>query len=202
MGPPGAGKGTQSEKIVAYYNIPHISTGDMFRDAASRKTELGLKAKEYMDKGQLVPDEVTIAIVKDRLSLPDCANGYLLDGFPRTLVQAEALKKLTAEINRPITHAVNLIVDEEKLVDRIASRRVCPQCGASYNVQTRPSKVENVCDSCGHDLIQRDDDSKFVLLLISQRLYHLLTSIAMKAYLQKLMACKILIQFLKILRKR
>lgn len=158
MGPPGAGKGTQSEKIVAYYNIPHISTGDMFRDAASRKTELGLKAKEYMDKGQLVPDEVTIAIVKDRLSLPDCANGYLLDGFPRTLVQAEALKKLTAEINRPITHAVNLIVDEEKLVDRIASRRVCPQCGASYNVQTRPSKVENVCDSCGHDLIQRDDD--------------------------------------------
>lgn len=158
MGPPGAGKGTQSEKIVAYYNIPHISTGDMFRDAASRKTELGLKAKEYMDKGQLVPDEVTIAIVKDRLSLPDCANGYLLDGFPRTLVQAEALKKLTAEINRPITHVVNLIVDEEKLVDRIASRRICPQCGSSYNVQTRPSKVENVCDSCGHDLIQRDDD--------------------------------------------
>lgn len=94
MGPPGAGKGTQSEKIVAYYNIPHISTGDMFRDAASRKTELGLKAKEYMDNGQLVPDEVTIANVKDRLSLPDCANGYLLDGFPRTLVQAEALKNL------------------------------------------------------------------------------------------------------------
>lgn len=158
MGPPGAGKGTQSEKIVAHYHIPHISTGDMFREAAANKSPVGLEAKSYMDKGQLVPDEVTIAIVKERLAQPDCQDGYLLDGFPRTLVQAVALKRLTAEIGRPITHAINLAVDEEKLVERIASRRVCPKCGASYNMQTRPSKKENICDSCGNDLILRDDD--------------------------------------------
>ena len=134
MGPPGAGKGTQSELIVKKYGIPHISTGDMFREAAASGTEVGKKAAEYMNAGKLVPDEVTIAIVKERLSKPDCANGYLLDGFPRTLVQADALKTLTNEISRPLTNVINLIADEDELINRIASRRVCPNtsCGASY----------------------------------------------------------------------
>lgn len=161
MGPPGAGKGTQSELIVKKYGIPHISTGDMFREAAASGTEVGKKAAEYMNAGKLVPDEVTIAIVKERLSKPDCANGYLLDGFPRTLVQADALKTLTNEISRPLTHVINLIADEDELINRIASRRVCPNtcCGASYNLVSKAPKVDGKCDLCGHDLILRDDDT-------------------------------------------
>lgn len=161
MGPPGAGKGTQSELIVKKYGIPHISTGDMFREAAASGTEVGKKAAEYMNAGKLVPDEVTIAIVKERLSKPDCANGYLLDGFPRTLVQAGALKTLTNEISRPLTHVINLIADEDELINRIASRRVCPNtsCGASYNLVSKAPKVDGKCDLCGHDLILRDDDT-------------------------------------------
>lgn len=158
MGPPGAGKGTQSELIVKKYKIPHISTGDMFREAAANGTELGLEAKKYVDSGNLVPDEITIGIVKERLSQSDCANGYLLDGFPRTLVQADALKKLTMEISRPLTHVINLGANEDELIHRISSRRVCPTCGASYNLVSKNSEVEGKCDLCGGDLILRDDD--------------------------------------------
>ncbi len=160
MGRPGAGKGTQAVNIREYYNIPHISTGDMFRAAIKNQTKLGLEAKSYMDKGALVPDEVTISLVKERLSRDDCKNGYLLDGFPRTLVQADALKKLTKEINRELTSVINLDVDESKLIERIISRRVCPSCGASYNINTKKPSKEGICDSCGHELIQRKDDTK------------------------------------------
>ena len=160
MGPPGAGKGTQSELIVKKYGIPHISTGDMFREAISNRTPLGIEAESYTNKGLLVPDEVTISLVKERLSRDDCKNGYLLDGFPRTLVQADALKKLTKEINRELTSVINLDVDESKLIERIISRRVCPSCGASYNINTEKPSKEGICDSCGHELIQRKDDTK------------------------------------------
>ena len=160
MGTPGAGKGTQSELIVKKYGIPHISTGDMFREAISNRTPLGIEAESYTNKGLLVPDEVTISLVKERLSRDDCKNGYLLDGFPRTLVQADALKKLTKEINRELTSVINLDVDESKLIERIISRRVCPSCGASYNINTKKPSKEGICDSCGHELIQRKDDTK------------------------------------------
>lgn len=158
MGPPGAGKGTQSELIVKNYGIKHISTGDMFREAFVNKTELGLKAKVFMDKGELVPDEVTIGIVKERLSKDDCKDGYLLDGFPRTIVQADALKELLAEIERPLSAVINLSVDEEKLIARIASRRICKTCGASYNLLTKIPSKDGVCDACSGELILRDDD--------------------------------------------
>lgn len=160
MGPPGAGKGTQSELIVKKYGIPHISTGDMFREAISNRTPLGIEAESYTNKGLLVPDEVTISLVKERLSRDDCKNGYLLDGFPRTLVQADALKKLTKEIDRELTSVINLDVDESKLIERIISRRVCPSCGASYNINTKKPSKEGICDSCGQELIQRKDDTK------------------------------------------
>ena len=160
MGPPGAGKGTQSELIVKKYGIPHISPGDMFREAISNRPPLGIEAESYTNKGLLVPDEVTISLVKERLSRDDCKNGYLLDGFPRTLVQADALKKLTKEINRELTSVINLDVDESKLIERIISRRVCPSCGASYNINTKKPSKEGICDSCGHELIQRKDDTK------------------------------------------
>lgn len=159
MGPPGVGKGTQSELIVKKFAIPHISTGDMFREAASQGTKLGLEAKEYMERGALVPDEVTIGIVNERLAKDDCKNGYLLDGFPRTIAQADALKELTTKLSRPITHVINITCDEEKLIERIASRRVCPKCGASYNLITKPSSKEGICDNCGAELIQRADDN-------------------------------------------
>lgn len=158
MGPPGAGKGTQSEFIVKTYGIPHISTGDMFREAASNGTKLGLEAKSFMDRGELVPDSVTIGIVKERLSKDDCAKGFLLDGFPRTLVQAEALKEMLKEIKRPLTAVINLAVDEDLLINRISSRRVCPKCGASYNLLTKASVKEGICDNCQSELILRDDD--------------------------------------------
>ena len=132
----------------------------MFREAISNRTPLGIEAESYTNKGLLVPDEVTISLVKERLSRDDCKNGYLLDGFPRTLVQADALKKLTKEINRELTSVINLDVDESKLIERIISRRVCPSCGASYNINTKKPSKEGICDSCGHELIQRKDDTK------------------------------------------
>ena len=159
MGPPGAGKGTQSEKIVAYYNIPHISTGDMFRDAASRKTELGLKAKEYMDKGQLVPDEVTINMVKDRLQQEDCKQGYLLDGFPRTVSQAEALQDFLDSRNESLDTALLIEVPRDFILERMTGRRVCPSCGASYHIKFNPA-ANGKCELCGSDVVQRKDDTE------------------------------------------
>lgn len=159
MGPPAAGKGTQSELIVKNFLVPHISTGDMFRAAITNKTPLGLKAKEYTDAGLLVPDEVTIGLVEERLSKDDCKNGFLLDGFPRTIPQAEALDKMLAKFSRKINAVVLLTADDEVLTERITSRRVCPECGASYNIHTKKPAVENVCDNCHHELIQRKDDN-------------------------------------------
>ena len=163
MGPPGAGKGTQSEKILARYKVPHISTGDMFRTAIANKTELGLLAESYIKKGMLVPDEVTIGLVKERLSKPDCKNGYLLDGFPRTIAQAEALKVLTKDIAREVNVVINLACDPSVLISRISGRRVCKNCGNSYHVVTKKHLVDDVCDSCGETLIQRPDDTEEAL---------------------------------------
>ena len=159
MGPPAAGKGTQSELIVKNFAVPHISTGDMFRSAISNKTPLGLKASEYINAGKLVPDDVTIGLVEERLSQDDCKKGFLLDGFPRTIPQAEALDKMLAKFNRRINSVILMTADEDVLTERITSRRVCVNCGASYNINTKKPKVENVCDCCGHELIQRKDDN-------------------------------------------
>lgn len=159
MGLPGAGKGTQAEKISTEFGIPHISTGDMFRLAIKEETPLGNKAKGYMDKGELVPDEVTIGIVEDRLKKDDCAKGFLLDGFPRTIAQAEALQTLLTNLNKNIDHVLHIDVPEEKLVERLTGRRVCPTCGATYHVIYNPPKTEGVCDRDGSQLIQRKDDS-------------------------------------------
>lgn len=159
LGAPGAGKGTQAQMIKEKYHIPHISTGDMFREAIRNKTPVGLLADSYISKGNLVPDDVTIALVKERLSQDDCANGYLLDGFPRTIVQAEALAQLSSEINRPIDSVINVDVDESKLIDRISGRRMCKGCGASYHIKNLPPKVEGVCDVCGGELYIRKDDN-------------------------------------------
>ncbi|WP_164670696.1 adenylate kinase [Virgibacillus doumboii] len=158
MGLPGAGKGTQAEKINEQYNIPHISTGDMFRLAIKEGTELGKKAKAYMDQGELVPDEVTIGIVKERLSKDDCKDGFLLDGFPRTIAQAEALQSLLSEMNESIDFCLHVDVPEEKLVERLTGRRVCPECGATYHVMYNPPEKDGVCDRDGSELIQREDD--------------------------------------------
>jgi len=158
MGLPGAGKGTQAEKIKDKYNIPHISTGDMFRLAIKEGTELGRKAKEYMDQGELVPDEVTIGIVKERLGKADCENGFLLDGFPRNTAQAEALQQLLTELDRTLDYVLHVDVPEEKLVERLTGRRICPTCGTAYHVAYNPPKVEGICDKDGSELIQRDDD--------------------------------------------
>ncbi|MBP1950026.1 adenylate kinase [Virgibacillus litoralis] len=158
MGLPGAGKGTQAEKINEKYHIPHISTGDMFRLAIKEGTDLGKKAKEYMDQGELVPDEVTIGIVKERLGKDDCKNGFLLDGFPRTIAQAEALQSLLADLKESIDYVLHVDVPEEKLVERLTGRRICPNCGATYHVIYNPPKHEGICDKDGSELIQREDD--------------------------------------------
>ena len=158
MGLPGAGKGTQAEKIKEKYNIPHISTGDMFRLAIKEGTALGQQAKQYMDQGELVPDEVTIGIVKERLSKPDCQAGFLLDGFPRTVAQAEALENLLTEMGTAIDYTIHVDVPEEKLVERLTGRRICPTCGATYHVIYNPPKEEGICDKDQSPLIQRDDD--------------------------------------------
>lgn len=160
MGLPGAGKGTQAEMIKAKYNIPHISTGDMFRQAIKEGTELGKKAKAYMDEGALVPDEVTNGIVEERLAKSDCDNGFLLDGFPRTIPQAEALEAITKKLNKQIDYVIQVDVPAEKLIERITGRRVCPSCGATYHVINKPPKTEGVCDNCGTELVQRDDDKE------------------------------------------
>jgi adenylate kinase len=160
MGLPGAGKGTQAEKIVEKYGIPHISTGDMFRLAIKEETPLGLEAKSYMDAGNLVPDEVTIGIVRERLSKTDCEKGFLLDGFPRTVAQAEALEDIMNQLGRKIDYVLNISVDSEHLMQRLTGRRICQTCGSTYHVIFNPPKVEGVCDKDGGTLIQRQDDNE------------------------------------------
>lgn len=159
MGLPGAGKGTQAEKIKEKYNIPHISTGDMFRLAIKEGTDLGKKAKEFMDQGNLVPDEVTIGIVEERLSKADCKNGFLLDGFPRTVAQADALETLLAELNASIDFTIHVNVPEDILVERLTGRRICPTCGATYHIMYNPPEKEGICDKDDTALVQREDDS-------------------------------------------
>jgi adenylate kinase len=167
MGLPGAGKGTQAERIVKEFDIPHISTGDMFRAAVKNETPLGLEAKSYMDKGLLVPDEIVIGIVRERLAMDDCAKGFLLDGFPRTVPQAEALTATLKELGREIDHVININVRREFLIERLTGRWICPICGASYHTLFNPPKEAGVCDKDGGKLFQRDDDKPEV---VAQRL--------------------------------
>ncbi|RUS44287.1 adenylate kinase [Cohnella sp. AR92] len=160
MGPPGAGKGTQAERIVEEFGVPHISTGDAFRLAMKEGTPIGLEAKKFIDQGLLVPDEVTNGIVRDRLTLDDCKPGFLLDGFPRTLAQAEALDQMLADMGRKIDHVVNLNVDRGLLLARLTGRRICKSCGSTYHVLNNPPKQEGICDKCGGELYQRSDDTE------------------------------------------
>jgi adenylate kinase len=160
LGPPGAGKGTQAKKISVDFSIPQISTGDMLREAVKNGTEMGKKAKAFMDAGGLVPDEVVIGIVKDRLQAPDCAKGFILDGFPRTIPQAEALDRVTKDLKKEVKVVLSLEVDEKELMERLCGRRTCTGCGAMYHVNFNRPKVEGKCDKCGTALIQRDDDKE------------------------------------------
>ena len=164
LGPPGAGKGTQAKSISNRYSIPHISTGDIFRKNISENTPLGIEAKSYMDNGQLVPDEVTINMVKDRLQQDDCKNGYVLDGFPRTIPQAEALDNALKAIGDKVDFAIDVEVPDENIVRRMGGRRACVGCGATYHVVYNPTKVEGKCDTCGGELIVRDDDKPETVL--------------------------------------
>lgn len=159
MGLPGAGKGTQADKIIEKYDIPHISTGDMFRAAMKNGTELGLKAKSFIDQGALVPDEVTIGIVRERLSQPDCDQGFLLDGFPRTTGQAEALDSILSDLDKKVEHVINIEVEKEELVKRLTGRRICKVCGSSYHLVFNPPKEEGKCDKDRGELYQRADDN-------------------------------------------
>ena len=160
MGPPGAGKGTQAEKIIENYQIPHIATGDMFRKAIKDQTELGMEAKRYMDQGALVPDHVTIGIVKDRLSESDCKSGFLLDGFPRTVDQAKALDEILTSLDSKIDYVINIDVDLDILKERLTGRRICRSCGATYHMIFNPPAVAGTCDKCGGELYQRKDDNE------------------------------------------
>ncbi|EGQ3873816.1 adenylate kinase [Staphylococcus pseudintermedius] len=159
MGLPGAGKGTQASEIIKKYPIPHISTGDMFRKAIKDETELGKEAKSYMDRGELVPDEVTVGIVKERISEDDAKKGFLLDGFPRTIEQAEALNSILEELGRTIDAVVNIEVPEEELMNRLTGRRICETCSTTYHLVFNPPKVEGICDIDGGKLYQREDDN-------------------------------------------
>ena len=158
LGAPGAGKGTQAKKIAAKYSIPHISTGDIFRANIKNGTELGNKAKTYMDQGLLVPDDLVVDLVVDRVKQDDCANGYVLDGFPRTIPQAEALDKALAAIGEKMDYAIDVDVPDDNIVHRMSGRRACVGCGATYHLEYAPTKTEGICDACGKDLILRDDD--------------------------------------------
>lgn len=160
MGLPGAGKGTQAEKVVEKYNIPHISTGDMFRAAMAEGTELGLQAKSFMDKGELVPDEVTIGIVQERLDKDDCQKGFLLDGFPRTVAQAEALEEILANNDKKLDYVINIQVDKDILTERLTGRRICKDCGATYHLIFNPPEKTDACNRCGGELYQRADDNE------------------------------------------
>ena len=171
LGAPGAGKGTQAKMIADKYQIPHISTGDIFRTNIKNGTELGKEAKKYMDQGLLVPDELTVKILLDRVAQPDCANGYVLDGFPRTIPQAEVLDKALTELNDKIDYAINVDVPDENIVKRMSGRRACVACGSTYHIEHIPPKKEGVCDKCGEPLILRDDD-KPETVLNRLKVYH------------------------------
>ena len=158
LGAPGAGKGTQAQSISKYFDIPHISTGDIFRRNISEGTKLGKTAKRYMDAGQLVPDQLTLDLIADRLHQPDCANGYLLDGYPRTVVQAEFLEEMLADHQDHLDVALLIEVPREVIVERMTGRRVCPSCGASYHLKFNPPLKKDICDICGHQVMQRADD--------------------------------------------
>jgi adenylate kinase len=158
LGAPGAGKGTQAKMIADKYGIPHVSTGDIFRANLKEGTELGLKAKEYMDKGELVPDELTVSILLDRVAKDDCKNGYVLDGFPRTIPQAEVLEKELDKLGDKIDLAIDVEVPDENIIKRMGGRRACVKCGATYHIEHVPPKKEGICDTCGSELILRDDD--------------------------------------------
>lgn len=158
LGAPGAGKGTQAKKIAEKYQIPHISTGDIFRANIKNGTELGKKAKTYMDQGLLVPDELVVDLVVDRVNQDDCKNGYVLDGFPRTIPQAEALTKALAAMDQKMDYAIDVNVPDENIVNRMSGRRACVGCGATYHLKYAPTKTEGICDVCGKELILRDDD--------------------------------------------
>lgn len=160
LGAPGAGKGTQAKMIADKYQIPHISTGDIFRANIKNGTELGMEARTYMDKGELVPDELTVRILLDRVAQPDCEKGYVLDGFPRTIPQAEVLDQELTKRNEKIDHAINVEVPDENIVRRMSGRRACVSCGATYHIVHIPPKKEGLCDKCGNELILRDDDKE------------------------------------------
>jgi adenylate kinase len=160
LGPPGAGKGTQAKSICNRFSIPHISTGDIFRKHISEMTPLGIEAKKNIDKGQLVPDDITIHLVEERLKQNDCSGGYLIDGFPRTVVQAEALDNFLSENNEKLTTALLIDVPKEFIIERMSGRRICLSCGASYHIKFNPPNLEGKCDICGSDIIQRKDDEE------------------------------------------
>lgn len=158
LGAPGAGKGTQAKMIAEKYSIPHISTGDIFRANIKNGTQLGMEAKKYMDQGLLVPDELTVKILLDRVANEDCKNGYVLDGFPRTIPQAEVLDKALTELGDKIDYAIDVDVPDENIVRRMGGRRACLSCGATYHIEHIPPKTEGICDTCGQELVLRDDD--------------------------------------------
>ncbi len=164
LGAPGAGKGTQAKMIAEKYQIPHISTGDIFRANIKNGTELGMEAKKYMDQGQLVPDELTVKILLDRVAKDDCKNGYVLDGFPRTIPQAEVLDKALNELGEKIDYAIDVEVPDENIVKRMSGRRACLACGATYHIEHIPPKAEGICDVCGQELVLRDDDKPETVL--------------------------------------
>jgi len=190
LGPPGAGKGTQAEKIVRDNNLVYIATGDILRQAVKTETPLGRKARNYMDQGQLVPDELVVEIVKDRLTDFDCLKGALLDGFPRTVSQAVFLEQVLPDIKQQVDLVLSLEVAEEELIERLTGRRVCSDCGATYHLKFKPPQVRNVCDQCGGDLYQRDDDS---LETVKERLqvYREQTEPLIAFYTEKELLCRI-----------
>lgn len=163
LGAPGSGKGTQAKRLQAQKNLPHLSTGDMFRANISQGTPLGLEAKKFMDQGSLVPDSVTVGMLKDRISKPDCAGGFILDGFPRNVAQAEVLEQMLASIGKKTDHVVLFEVPDQEVIRRLSGRRVCSKCGAIYHAEDSPPKKAGVCDSCGSEVIQRADDQVEVI---------------------------------------
>lgn len=184
LGAPGAGKGTQAQMIAGQYHIPHVSTGDIFRANIKNGTELGMEAKKYMDQGLLVPDELTVKILLGRVAEEDCKDGYLLDGFPRTIPQAEVLDKALAELGDAIDYAINVDVPDENIVKRMSGRRACLSCGSTYHMEHIPPKKEGVCDKCGNDLVLRDDD-KPETVLNRLEVYHKQTQPLIQFYEEK-----------------